>query len=217
MPKNIPHDPTFKPKYNPWEQRLCVCPDGDFWKALHKGNANVVTDHIETVTEHGITTQNGTKLDADIIVTATGLKMQLAGGARVTVDGKAIDFGEKFMWKGMMLQDLPNAAFVIGYTNASWTLGADATAQHITRMLNYMEKKGLTSATPRVAKGEKLAASPVLNLSSTYIEKAKGQLPKAGDSGPWKPRSSYLTDRWIASHGNLTTGMHFEGSLKKLD
>ena len=217
MPKNIPHDPTFKPKYNPWEQRLCVCPDGDFWKALHTGNANVVTDHIETVTEHGITTQNGTKLDADIIVTATGLKMQLAGGARVTVDGKAIDFGEKFMWKGMMLQDLPNAAFVIGYTNASWTLGADATAQHITRMLNYMEKKGLTSATPRVAKGEKLAASPVLNLSSTYIEKAKGQLPKAGDSGPWKPRSSYLTDRWIASHGNLTTGMHFEGSLKKLD
>jgi cation diffusion facilitator CzcD-associated flavoprotein CzcO len=215
LPKSIPYDPNFKPKYNPWEQRLCVCPDGDFFKALAKGNADVVTDHIKTVTEHGITTKNGTTLDADIIVTATGLKIQLAGGARLSVDGKPINVGEKFMWKGMMLQDLPNTAFVIGYTNASWTLGADATAQHVTRLLKYIDSQGMTSATPRVGKGEKLSVNPVLNLSSTYIEKAKGLLPKAGDAGPWRPRNNYLTDHWVASHGNLTTGMHFEGIEKK--
>jgi cation diffusion facilitator CzcD-associated flavoprotein CzcO len=217
LPKNIPHDPNFKPKYNPWEQRLCICPNGDFFKALRKGNADIVTDTIETVTEHGITTQNGTKLDADIIVTATGLKMQIGGGSRISVNSKPLTIGAKFMWKGMMLQDLPNAAFVIGYTNASWTLGADATARHVCRMLRYMDKNGMESATPRVGKDEKLSASPVLNLNSTYIEKAKGTLPKAGDRGPWQPRSNYLTDHWVASHGNLTTGIHFESGEKKFN
>ena len=211
LPKTIPHDPNFKPKYNPWEQRMCVCPDGDFFKALKRGNADIVTDSIDTVTEHGITTQNGTKLDADVIVTATGLKMQLAGGAKISVDGKFVNPGDKFMWKGMMLQDMPNAAFVIGYTNASWTLGADATAKHVCRMLKYMDKAGLESATPRVGKDERLVESPVMNLNSTYLEKAKGTLPKAGDSGPWQPRSSYLTDIWVSSYGNLTKGIHFAG------
>ena len=215
LPKSIPYDPNFKPAYGPWEQRLCVCPDGDFFKALAGDNADVVTDHIKTVTEHGITTQNGTQLDADIIVTATGLKMQLAGGARLSVDGMPVNPGEKFMWKGMMLQDLPNAAFVIGYTNASWTLGADATSQHVTRLLRYIDSQGMTSATPRVAKGEKLNVAKVLNLTSTYIVKAKGTLPKAGDAGPWRPRTNYLTDHWVASHGNLTTGLQFQGLEKK--
>ena len=211
LPKNIPHDPNFKPKYNPWEQRMCICPDADFYSALKNGNADIVTDTIEAVTEHGITTKNGTTLDADVIVTATGLKMQLAGGARISVDGKPINPGDKFMWKGMMLQDVPNAAFVIGYTWASWTLGADATALHVCRMLKYMDKKGSESATPRVGEKEKLAVSPVLNLNSTYIEKAKGLLPKAGDKGPWQARNNYITDIWVAGHGNLTTGLQFEG------
>lgn len=217
LPKNIPHDPNFNPKYNPWEQRLCICPDGDFFKALHKGNTDIVTDTIKTVTEHGIATDGGKKLDADIIVTATGLKMQLAGGSRISIDGKPFNFVEKFMWKGIMLQDLPNAAFVIGYTNASWTLGADSTAIHVCRMLKYIDSHGLTSATPRVAKGEKLGVNPVLDLSSTYVQKAKGLLPKAGDSGPWKPRSGYLTDNWVASYGNLTTGMQFRDGGKKVN
>jgi cation diffusion facilitator CzcD-associated flavoprotein CzcO len=119
LPKDVAHDPTFAPKYNPWEQRLCVCPDGDFFKALHKGNAEVVTDTIQTVTEDGILTSSGRKLDADVIVTATGLKMLLGGGSRISVDGKAVNLGDHFIWKGMMLQDIPNAAFVLGYTNAS--------------------------------------------------------------------------------------------------
>lgn len=217
LPKTIPHDPNFNPRYNPWEQRLCVCPDGDFFKALAKGNADIVTDHIKTVTEHGITTENGTQLDADIIVTATGLKVQLAGGSRLSVDGKAFDVGEKFMWRGMMLQDLPNAAFVIGYTNASWTLGADTTAVHLCRLLKHMDSRGQSSATPRVAKGQTFGVNPVLNLNSTYLEKGKGQLPKAGDAGPWRPRTNYITEFWIASHGNLTTGMEFTDGGKKVN
>jgi cation diffusion facilitator CzcD-associated flavoprotein CzcO len=218
LPANVPQDPHFNPKYNPWEQRLCVCPDGDFFKALQRGNADVVTDTIATVTETGIETKGGQRLEADVIVTATGLKMQMAGGARLSVDGKKLSIADKFMWKGMMLQDLPNMAFVIGYTNASWTLGADATALHICRLLKHMDKTGTQSATPSVDKGESLAASPVLNLSSTYIEKAKGSLPKAGDSGPWRPRANYLTDHWVSAYGNLTRGLHYEGTAgKKVD
>jgi cation diffusion facilitator CzcD-associated flavoprotein CzcO len=217
LPKSMPHDPNFNPSYNPWEQRLCVCPDGDFFKALRERNSDIVTDTIKNVTATGIETESGKTIEADVIITATGLKMRLAGGAKMSVDGVHVNFSEKYLWKGVMLQDLPNAAVVIGYTNASWTLGADATAQLVCRLMKYMESKRLTSAVPRVKNGEKLKAQPVLNLNSTYIEKAKGQLPKAGDSGPWQPRANYLTDHWVASHGNLTTGLDFTASGKKFN
>jgi cation diffusion facilitator CzcD-associated flavoprotein CzcO len=216
LPANVPVDPNFSPSYNPWEQRLCVCPDGDFFKALKSGKADVVTDRIKTVTATGIETVKGIKIDADIIITATGLKMQLAGGSKISVDGKPLDVSEKYMWKGVMLQDLPNAAIVIGYTNASWTLGSDTTALHMTRLLKYMDKQGVLSATPRVKEGEKLKSQPLLNLNSTYIEKAKGLLPKAGNLGPWKPRANYLVDHWIASHGALTTDLDFRGVKSKV-
>ena len=215
LPKTIAHDPNFNPRYNPWEQRLCVCPDGDFFKALAKGNADIVTDTIRTVTEHGITTANGTELDADVIVTATGLKVQLAGGARLSIDGRRFEPSESFMWKGMMLQDLPNAAFVIGYTNASWTLGADSTAVQVCRLLKLMDGRGQASATPSVAKGQRLSVGSVMNLNSTYLERAKGQLPKAGDAGPWRPRNNHLKDLWVAAYGDLTTGMRFSDGGKK--
>ncbi|TVY82779.1 FAD-containing monooxygenase EthA [Lachnellula suecica] len=129
LPTNIAQDPNFKPKYNPWEQRLCVCPDGDFFAALRQGNAHVVTDSIQTVTETGILTTQGLNLDSDIIITATGLKMKFAGGTHVTVDGQPIIFSQKFMWKGALIQDVPNTACLLGYTNNSWTLGAEATSQ----------------------------------------------------------------------------------------
>jgi cation diffusion facilitator CzcD-associated flavoprotein CzcO len=215
LPQDILVDPNFNPRYNPWEQRLCVCPDGDFFKALRRGNADIVTGTIKTVTEHGITLEDGKKLDADIIVTATGLKMLLAGGTHITVDSEPFSICDKFIWKGLMLQDLPNTAFVIGYTNASWTLGADATAQQVCRLLKYMDEHGMVSATPRLGKGEKLKVSPVMNLSSTYVEKAKGILPKAGDKAPWLPRTNYLMDRWAARHGNLTAGIQFTEAGKK--
>ncbi|KAI9052029.1 hypothetical protein LZ554_004283 [Drepanopeziza brunnea f. sp. 'monogermtubi'] len=213
----IKHDPSFKPSYNPWEQRLCICPDGDFFKALHGGNCDIVTDTIKTVTANGIETESGKTLDADVIVTATGLKMQLAGGSRVTVDGAPVNFADKFVWKGVMMQDIPNAALVIGYTNASWTLGADATAVLVCRLLKHMDANKETSAVPRLGRETKITASPMLNLNSTYIEKAKGELPKAGDVGPWKPRKNYLTDYWTAGYGSVTDGLQFSRGLKKVN
>jgi len=187
----------------------CVCPDGDFFNSLHSGKADIATGHIKTVTAHGITLESGQELDADIIITATGLKMQLAGGTVLRVDGKEINVADKFLWKGAMLEGLPNAALVIGYTNASWTLGADATAQLVTRLLKHMDKKGISSATPYLRDSTTMKVLPTLNLNSTYITKAKGVMPKAGDVGPWRPRSNYFSDFWSAKYGDLSTGLKY--------
>ncbi|KAK6603712.1 hypothetical protein H4I96_06480 [Botrytis cinerea] len=191
IPSTIPIDPNFSPKYNPWEQRLCICPDSDFFKCLHSGKADIVTDTIKTVTS-----------------SATGLKMQLAGGAKVSIDGVPYDYSTKYVWKGMMLQDMPNAVIVIGYTNASWTLGADTTAGVLVRLLKHMRENNIVSAVPKVH-GDKMNSQPMLNLSSTYVEKAKGYLPMAGDRGPWQPRQNYLVDYWVAQYGNLTEELEF--------
>lgn len=215
LPPSVPHNPHFKPAYNPWEQRLCICPDGDFFKALEKPNCDVVTGHIKNVTSSGIEMENGKKIDADIIVTATGLKMQLAGGSKISIDGKAVNLADKFVWKGVMLQDVPNACLVIGYTNASWTLGADCTAEMVCRLIKHMKSNGQSSAVPTVPKGQSMKAVQMLNLSSTYIEKAKGSLPKASDVAPWKPRNHYLADYWRAQYGNLTSALEFTTMDKK--
>ncbi|KAH7042663.1 hypothetical protein B0J12DRAFT_204976 [Macrophomina phaseolina] len=210
LPKNVPHDPHFVPNYNPWEQRMCACPDGDFYKSLQEGRASVATGRIKTVTDRSIELENSERIDdIDIIITATGLKIQLGGGAKLFVDGQEVNPGQKFIWKGLMLQDVPNAAFVIGYTNASWTLGADATAQLVTRLIGHMRQKGMTSAVPRIGSSEDLQPIPVLNLNSTYVEKAKDVMPKAGDKGPWMPRRSYFTDIWNAKFGDINTGLQF--------
>jgi cation diffusion facilitator CzcD-associated flavoprotein CzcO len=210
LPQEISHDPHFQPRYNPWEQRLCISPDGDFFAALRSGKASIVTDSIASVNATRILTDNGTTLDADIIITATGLKMQLAGGAHITVNGTSINYAEKFIWKSAMLQDMPNAFFIIGYTNASWTLGADTAATLICRLCKYLDTQKKGSATPRVGDDVHMREQPMLNLNSTYIEKAKGQLPKAGDVLPWIPRQSYVQDLWGALYGSLTKGLEFE-------
>ncbi|OCL13695.1 monooxygenase flavin-binding family protein-like protein [Glonium stellatum] len=209
LPANIPHDPHFKPFYNPWEQRLCLCPDGDFYKSLRDGKADIVTAHIKTVTEHGILLDSGRNLNADIIITATGLKIRLAGGIKLSVDGAEIDFSTKFLWRFAMLQDLPNCNIIIGYTNASWTLGADATAILICRLLKYMKDNNITSAVPRVEYPETMKAAPALNLNSTYIVKARHKLPKTGNSGPWKTRDNYFSDYWNGKYADLTDGLEF--------
>lgn len=208
LPKGIPHDPHFKPAYNPWEQRLCLCPDGDFYKALRRGKASITTGSIKTVTETGIELQDCSFIGTDIIVTATGLKILLAGGARLSIDGKPLNPADKFLWKGAMMQDLPNVAFVVGYTNASWTLGADATAQLIARLLNMMQKKGVVAAVPRLEHPEKMKSVPMLNLNSTYIRKAAGIMPKAGE-GQWAPRSNYFVDIKEARWGDIVSGLQF--------
>lgn len=215
LPKNIPHDPHFSPSYNPWEQRLCVALDGDFYAALRSGTADIVTDKIKTITGTGVETVSGKTLDADIIVTATGLKLQFLGGAAITIDSKPLNVAEKYVWKGQMLQDVPNAVLVIGYMNASWTLGSDSTALHLSRLLKYMDKNGMGSATARVPEGSKMQSQPVINLSSTYIQRAKSALPLAGDKGPWRPRLNYLTDQWEASYGSVTTDIEFAKASKK--
>lgn len=217
----FPVDPHFNPKYNPWEQRLCVCPDGDFYKAIREGKGDVVTDTIKEVSKDRITTTNGTVLPADIIVTATGLRVQMGGGSKIFVDGQPYHIYEKFLWHGMMMSNLPNTAFVIGYTNASWTLGADATALMITRLLNFMNSQNIASATPTV--DPELLEGPnamkienPMNLNSTYLEKAKGNLPQAGDRGPWKVRKNYFRDRATAISGDLLEGMTFKTANGKV-
>lgn len=210
LPKGYPLEPNFSPKYNPWDQRLCVSPDGDFYQSIREGKAEVVTAHIKQVTEKSITLEESDrKLQPDIIVTATGLKLQMAGGAQITVDKTPISIPDKHLWKGLMLQDVPNAAIVIGYTNASWTLGADATAQFVTRLLNKMQKEGISQATPTLDEASNMQSQSVLNLNSTYIVKAEGGLPKAGDRAPWLPRSYYLRDIWESKYGSITKDMLF--------
>ncbi|KAJ5646242.1 hypothetical protein N7490_002614 [Penicillium lividum] len=211
LPSHIPHNPHFQPRYNPWEQRLCVSPDGDFYACLRRGKADVRTDTIKTVTKNGLTINSGETLDADIIITATGLKLQIAGGAIITVDGEKIDIGSKYMWNGVMLQDVPNASFIIGYTNASWTLGADATAQFVTRLLKSMETRKLLAATPRMKaqEAEVVQTRPLLNLNSTYVTAASRVLPLAADRGPWRPRDHYLKDVKFATKGNLDDSMEY--------
>lgn len=201
LPEHIPHDPHFEPKYNPWDQRLCVCPNGDFFKSLHTGKADVKTDTIKKVTKDGILLDSGGVLDSDVIVTATGLKLQSGGGVKIDIDKEPVDITEKMMWRGVMIQDLPNASFPLGYTNASWTLGADATALCTTRLVKYMEKNRLVSVTPRLS--GQVHPRKLLNLNSTYINTAEKSLPKAGDRGPWLPRSNYFTDILIAKYAPL--------------
>ena len=212
LPATIPHDPHFPPRYNPWEQRLCVCPDGDFFRTLRAGKASIVTDTIQKITPTSIHLQSGQTLDPDLIVTATGLKLKIAGGALISIDNNPITISEKFLWKGMMLQDVPNMATVIGYTNASWTLGAETTAHLISRLLQHMKANKSTSATPRLEPHiqNEIKPIPALNLSSTYVLRGAKELPRTGDKAPWQPRTSYFWDLWTAKFGTVTDGLEFE-------
>ena len=209
LPPDFKVDPHFKPVYNPWDQRLCLCPDGDFFECFKTGRAQIVTDTIKRVVKDGIELNSGEKLDADIIVTATGLNVQLCGNVQLTVDKQPVDFPSRFLWRSTMISGVPNLAVVIGYVNASWTLGSDAAARLTTRLINYMKDNGYTNATPQIKPEETKNPRLALNLTSTYIKRSKNSLPKAGSTGPWKPRESYPMDNWIANRGNLNEGMEF--------
>ncbi|KAK6386854.1 hypothetical protein LTS17_000116 [Exophiala oligosperma] len=209
LPQSIPYDPHFKPSYSPWEQRLCICPDGDFYTALREGRANVETDTIESVVEDGIVLASGKKLDCDMIVTATGLKLQFAGGVKIEVDGKPVEIHSKYWWNGVMIQDIPNAAFVMGYPNASWTLGADATALFVCRFLKALDSKKQKAAAPYLEDAGSLKPTPSLPLTSTYVRLGSGSLPKASQDTPWVARRSYFEDVFFAKYGSLTKGMKF--------
>jgi cation diffusion facilitator CzcD-associated flavoprotein CzcO len=190
----VPVDPHFTPAYKPWDQRLCLAPDGDLFKALRARQASVVTDHIDTFTPDGVRLRSGRELPADIIVTATGLKMVALGGLTLTVDGTAVDPGKATVYRGMMFSGVPNLAWCIGYTNASWTLRADLTARHVCRLLNHMERGRFTVCTPVLSPRDASSGRPVLDLTSGYIKRAEAILPKQGARRPWRIRQSYIVD-----------------------
>lgn len=185
----------FTPTYNPWDQRICLAPDGDFFAAIKDGNASVETDHIERFTEQGILLKSGKTLEADIIVTATGLKMQTGADVDIQVDGKPIRFGETFSYKGVMFSDVPNFILVFGYTMASWTLKADLAAIYCCRLLNFMSEYKVDMAVPRAP--AEMKEVPFLDFSSGYVQRALEHLPKQGDRAPWLVHQDYLADRKV--------------------
>ncbi|GAA5064077.1 flavin-containing monooxygenase [Nocardia callitridis] len=182
----------FTPSYNPWDQRLCAVPDADFFKAMKKGKAEVVTDHIETFVPEGIRLKSGKVLEADVVVSATGLQLLAFGGITPYVDGQPVDLAEQFVWQGAMLTGLPNFAVCIGYTNASWTLRADLTSRLVCKVINHLDRKGYPAVVPE-PKGT-LDERPLLDLASGYIQRSIGDFPRQGDRHPWKVRQNYLLD-----------------------
>jgi len=183
----------FTPRYNPWDQRLCLAPDADFFRAIKSGKADVVTDQIETFTATGIRLQSGRELPADIVVTATGLKLLLLGGIQVTVDGKPVTFAETVNFKGVMFSDVPNLAAAFGYTNASWTLKCDLTSAYIARLINYMDNYGYVACTPR-QRDPLFTPHPLIDFSSGYIQRSIDQFPRSGAKKPWRLYQNYAWD-----------------------
>ena len=186
---------AFTPPYNPWEQRLCLVPDADFFEAIKTGTASVVTDQIDSFDASGINLKSGEHLDADIIVTATGLKMSFAGKIAVSVDGAPVDFAQHYFYRNCMFSNVPNLAGIFGYLNASWTLRVDIVAQYITRLLRQMDSYGAVVATPTMAKGGEPAEDDIFDFSSGYIQRGKHLMPKNAASLPWRLNQEYLKDR----------------------
>jgi cation diffusion facilitator CzcD-associated flavoprotein CzcO len=183
----------FTPKYNPWDQRMCLIPDADLFESIRQGKSSVVTDEIDTFTETGLKLKSGRELPADLIVTATGLDLLFIGGMKVVVDGREIDMPSQFAYKGMMYSGVPNLASVFGYTNASWTLKADLTCEYVCRLITYMDANGATSATPTIKAGD-VQPEPWLDFSSGYVQRSIAKFPKQGSVMPWKLNQNYFKD-----------------------
>ena len=183
----------FTPRYNPWDQRLCVVPDGDLFRVVREGRASVVTDHIRTFTETGILLESGEHLAADVIVTATGLEMQFVGGIDLTVDGRVVDPANRMIYRGAMIEDVPNFAFAFGYTNASWTLKCDLTCQYVARLLNEMRSTGVRQCAA-INSDVSIEPLPFFDLAAGYVQRAVKRLPTGGSKFPWQVRQSYLHD-----------------------
>jgi len=195
----------FTPRYNPWDQRMCVVPNGDLFNAIRKGRATVVTDEIDHFTPQGLQLKSGQQLPADMVVLATGLTIQLFGGMQLVVDGELVHPNERMAYKGMMLSDVPNLALAFGYTNASWTLKTDLTAGYVCRLLRHMDRHNYAIAVPRRQAG--MAAVPFVDLASGYVQRARQVLPQQGVRRPWKVYQNYLKDMLTIRFGRLTDGV----------
>jgi cation diffusion facilitator CzcD-associated flavoprotein CzcO len=199
LPAGYPVDEHFRPAYNPWDQRLCAVPDADMFKAIRDGRASVVTDQIDTFTERGIRLQSGRELEADIIVTATGLNLLAFGGVSLSVDGAPVNMSEKAAFKGFLISDVPNFAYVFGYTNSSWTLKVGLICEHFCRLLAHMDAHGYDICRPQAP--ESMATRPLLDITAGYVKRAVDQFPHQGTEGPWRTCMDYRTDRKTLREG----------------
>jgi monooxygenase len=202
LPKDYDVDTHFNPSYDPWDQRVCLVPDADLFKALAEGRASVVTDRIETFTEKGLKLASGAELEADVIVTATGLNLLMLGGMSLAVDGKDVVLRETVAYKGMMFAGVPNLAVALGYTNASWTLKCDLVAGYVCRLLKHMDARGYRQCTPR-APDPSVPLAPFLDLKSGYVERALDALPKQASKEPWRLYQNYARDVRMFRYGPL--------------
>jgi monooxygenase len=195
----------FTPRYKPWDQRLCLVTEGDLFQAIREGRASVATGHVETFTEKGLRLTDGREIEADVVVTATGLDLLFLGGMELTVDGTALEPNQHLSYKGMMLDDVPNLACAFGYTNASWTLKADLTAEYVCRVLNEMDARGATRCVPR-RRDPSLSEIPFLDFSSGYVQRALSRFPKQGSKRPWRLYQNYLLDLLTLRFGRIDDG-----------
>jgi cation diffusion facilitator CzcD-associated flavoprotein CzcO len=197
----------FQPKYDPWDQRLCVLPNGDLFRAFRSGKASVVTDEIATFTEHGISLRSGAEIPADIIITATGLRVNVTGGNEILVDGRAVDLPSLVTYKSVLLEGVPNAAIIFGYTNASWTLKADIAAEFICRILKHMDARGYTQVVANATEADRAPVSVLASLNSGYVQRAEASLPRQGTRAPWAVLNNYLRDAVALRYGPLEDGL----------
>ena len=210
--KNLPAgydvDLHFNPRYNPWEQRLCLVPDNDLFESISAGTASVVTDEIETFTETGIRLRSGEEVEADVIVTATGLNVVVFGGVEMVVDGEPVDFGDRVAYKGMMVCGVPNFAMALGYTNASWTLKCDLIAHYVCRLLNHMKERGHEIATP-LPPDPSVATEPFIDFNAGYVLRAIDSLPRQGATRPWRLHQNWFRDVKLLRRGPVDDSIEF--------
>jgi len=213
LPQGYDVQTHFGPQYNPWDQRLCLVPSGDLFRAIRDGKADVVTDTIERFTATGIRLSSGRELPADIIITATGLNLQLFGGATTSVDGQPVDLTKTMAYKGMMLSGLPNLAYTVGYTNASWTLKADLVSEYVCRLLNYMDDNGFDAVTVEHP-GSAVEERPFMEFTPGYVLRAVDELPKQGSRTPWRLNQNYLRDIPLIRRGKIADeGLRFSKNV----
>jgi cation diffusion facilitator CzcD-associated flavoprotein CzcO len=201
LPEGYPVDEHFKPRYDPWDQRVCIVPGGDLFRAIRKGSAEIVTDTITGFSPSGIRLASGRELEADIVITATGLRLLPLGGISFAVDGRAVELPSTLAYKGMMLSGIPNFAFLVGYTNASWTLKVGLVCEHFMRLLSYMDAHGYDQVTPTPDPLALAGTRPLLDFSASYVTRAVGDFPRQGARAPWQLAMNPNVDRAVLRKG----------------
>jgi cation diffusion facilitator CzcD-associated flavoprotein CzcO len=217
LPAGYDVDTHFTPRYGPWDQRMCLVPDGDLFEAISNGSASVITDRIDTFTETGVRLASGTELEADLIVTATGLNLRMLGGMQIAVDGREVDNSKTMTYKGMMLDGVPNLAMTFGYTNASWTLKCDLTCEYVCRLLKHMDERGYRQCTPQ-NRDPSITEEPFIDLCASYVLRSIEELPKQGSKAPWRLYQNYALDILTLRYGAIEDGaMQFSHTGAALD